>query len=213
MAADHRGLYAYHTDGTLYSPDLTAGAPSMDWTFTYRTVGFDDHPKNDEAEVMAAQNVPGFRCDRANAILCGTMEAEMVQGLGRMRAMIPDPVDPSIIPHAFVFSGIPMPGVRTARTISLERLRGALGLEAKPQKKRGPKQKLTPAESLRAAVKKHGRRKIINRLVQDFGQTLTGGQLAAVPISMRKQFEEADLGWADTDAALVRDLVEALERG
>jgi hypothetical protein len=45
----------------------------------------------------------GFRDARANAILAGLYEAELTQGLGRMRGVIPDPVDPTIVPRAFIF--------------------------------------------------------------------------------------------------------------
>jgi hypothetical protein len=211
VAADHRGLYAYHSDGTLYGPDLTAGAPSVDWTFTYRTVGFEGHPKSNDTQVVAARNVPGFRGERANAILCGMMEAEMIQSLGRMRGMIPDPVDPSIVPHAFVFSGIPMPGVRTARTASLEKLREALGLEAKMQQKRGPKQKLSPNEAIRANVKKHGRTKVVERLVRDMAREL-GSNIDFVT-NVRVRFQDAGLPWDEQDQARVREAVRLLDTG
>jgi hypothetical protein len=208
VANTHRGLYAL----PIVEPER--GPPSVDWTVDYRSVGYDGYPDNDPTDqdggyALAQQNVMGFRDARANAILAGLYEAELIQGLGRMRGVIPDPVDPTLIPRAFVFAGVPLPGVRTQRVLGLEDVRAEVGLESRgaqlpdaPPGRKAAKPKLPPEETLRRAWKKHGWRAVLKAHYEHL-------PAEAKPVArtvLRLRWEEAALPWSEREVALLQEL-------
>lgn len=139
VAATHHGLYSDQYD---LVPDQAEGfdfseqVPAVvDWTIVQRDVSFSgNYP---EGKVLVRRNVIGFADERANSILRGLYEAELIQMLGRMRSVIPDPIDPRLEPRAFIIAGVPLPGVMTREVTTLERLRQELGLEHKVPAKKG----------------------------------------------------------------------------
>ena len=143
VAATHHGLYSdlynlvpVQAEGFDFSEQVPA---VVDWSIVQRDVAFCGTQREDR--VLVRRNVIGFADERANSILRGLYESELIQMLGRMRSVIPDPVDPTIEPHAFVIAGTPLPGIPTHKVIGLEGLRKSLGLEYKAEPKKGRKSK------------------------------------------------------------------------
>jgi hypothetical protein len=208
VAATHRGLYGL----PMLEPDR--GPPSVDWTVDYRTVEYDGYPGNDavgqsDGYALAQQNVIGFRDVRANAILAGLYEAELIQGLGRMRGVIPDPVDPTVVPRAFVFAGVPLPGVRAQRVIGIEDLRAEVGLEShgaqlpdRPPKPKGSKPKLPPEEALRRAIAKNG----VPGTIRALWAKIPVDQLGAGRTYVRLRFQEAGLDWGTREVKVCEEM-------
>jgi hypothetical protein len=144
VATTHHGLYAGMTEETRVNPGTIAPGycelihfPLVDWTLTQRTLPFEGTEQ--DATVLVRHNVMGYTDSRANSILFGLHDAELLQMLGRMRSVIPDPIDPGLEPRAWVIAGMPLRGVPAAGVNTLEELRGQLGLPIAEPKKRGPK--------------------------------------------------------------------------
>lgn len=195
VARDHRGLYAgkeeiVERDVPGIGP-MPVGRPIvLDWSITHRKVAFEG--TSDGSTVLAACNVPGYADDRANEILAGTMEGEMLQVLGRLRFHVSDAAG-GPTPRAYIFSGIAIAGYEVDRVLGLEELRKEIGLDAKlePKKRGRAIPDLSLPERLRQEVKKRGRKYTIDLLTR--GLLGNGSDPEWVETQVRILFEQAGL--------------------
>lgn len=83
----------------------------------------------DATTVLAVLQSFGFSDPLANEVLRHSYEDEIVQMIGRMRSVVPDPVDPSIEPRAYILGHVALPGWQVDEVLTYDELRGRLGLD------------------------------------------------------------------------------------
>jgi hypothetical protein len=211
VEATFRGVYAgdehYVTEdfpgiGPLAHPTRT----TVDWTPVHRIVPFDGQVV--EGKPLAATQVIGFADARANEILHASYEAVLLQVLGRLRSVVPDPIDPTIEPRVLVVGAVSVPGLHVDRVVSLEQVREELGMDVVRGKGRGaspgrPRSWEPTIEKIRADVAKRGRANTILR-VADHYQGLGLGR-AEVLTNTRLAFQLAGLEWTGKDTLIMAD--------
>ena len=197
VAATHHGLYSDQYDlvpvraeGIEFCEEVPA---VVDWSIVQRDVPFCGIQR--KGQVLVRRNVIGFADERANSILRGLYEAELIQMLGRMRSVIPDPVDPTIEPRAFVIAGTPLPGIPTHDVIGLEGLRKSLGLEYKAASKRGRKPKEDWGERVRDLFDKRRKREAVKLIVEHLK---ANGEAASLE-SIKSTIESLGIKWTNKE--------------
>lgn len=178
VARDYRGLFAHVRD------------EPVDWTVTSHTVAFEGTER--DGMVQVAKNVIGYRDPAANAVLFGIYEGELLQIVGRMRGQLADPVDPSIVPTVFMIAGVAIPGWPVDEVLTLDELRGRLGLTVKKRKARGRTSKVSLEEQVRRRWAKNGPVPTMEWLVREFFKILKSDWAVT---EARKAIQGAGLEW------------------
>ncbi len=152
----HEGVqakqYVQESEFITVEEDVT-----VDWTISPRTVPYAGTEDPDSGTVVVARNVWGYADPLANELLYKSYEGELLQIVGRMRAHIPDPIDPNIECRTLVVGGGAIPDWPVDEVIDLDDLRESLGLARTSTKRacgRPPKGNLT--QQLRRRWKKNG---------------------------------------------------------
>lgn len=200
VAAAHHGLYADQDDFvpvTAEGVDFCEQAPAIvDWSIVQRDVAF--HGILSGGNALVRRNVIGFADDRANSVLRGLYEAELVQMLGRMRSVIPDPVDPTLEPRAFIIAGTPLPGVPTHDVVGLEGLRKSLWLEYAAEPRKGRKRNDNIGQRVRDLFDKRRKREALELIVRHLkanGEVVTRE-------SVKSTIETIGIAWTNKEKTI-----------
>ena len=172
VASTHHGLYSdccQWFDLTGSEEKLCQPIPAVvDWSLVLRDVPFAG--TESDGQVTVRRNVVGYADERANSILGGLYEAELIQMIGRMRSVIADPINPSITPRAWVIAGLPLPGIPAHEVMRLEQLRKKLGIEVAEPKKKGRKTELDWFERVLNLFEQRKKREAIELIVSHFNE-------------------------------------------
>ncbi|MBX3125547.1 MAG: hypothetical protein KF718_02480 [Polyangiaceae bacterium] len=134
----------------------------VDWTVVRRRVAIPgtEMGEGDTVRVKALTNVMGFADDRANDLLHASYGAELVQIVGRIRGVIPDPE--GIEARAYIVAGLAAPGLEIDQVVTLDELREELGLPGEQREE--PKEGLLSLEKIAVDVKRRGKGETLRRL-------------------------------------------------
>lgn len=215
LARDYRGAYAgwEHTCDEDFTGlgMLTVQRPSsVDWRVAMRTRAH----LGTEAEdtVVVSRNVPGYNDGHANALLFGRYEGEILQVVGRMRAEIPDPIDPSIVPTAYLIAGVAVPGLRVAEVCTLDELREGLGAPSREERKdRGRPATGDQADQFLRRFRHQGRRAAIEWKAERWLRKREN--IGVVRGAFRGLFEACGLELGERESRLIDAAVEKYSGG
>lgn len=206
IEANFRGVYAgdAHYITVEYpgiGPLAQAVHTQVDWTPVHRIVPFDGQEV--EGKTLAATQVVGFADARANEILHASYEAVILQVIGRLRSVVPDPVDPTIEPRVLVIGAVSVPGLNVDRVASLADVREELGLEVERGKGRSgrPKSWKPTPDKLRDYIRQRSRPKAVERTAKYFADL--GLSETEVLTNSRFAIEKLGLDWTAADRRTV----------
>ncbi len=167
VAATYRGVFsaagACQGFAAVDGFGVTTNTP-VDWTIMRRKAAIPGTVRGEGAssKVKAIMNMMGFADDRAQNLLHAVYGAELVQIVGRLRGIIPDPE--GIEARAYILAGVAVPGFDIDRVLSLDEIRSELGLSI-PE---GTRPRGVNVENVAQEVKLRGRGETFRRLVVGF---------------------------------------------